>query len=254
MKTSFKLSEKLPKKNQPYLMAHRGNRALFPENTINAFRQAVADGADIIETDLHLTHDGIFVCIHDDTVDRTMDGSGKIEDFNLEELKKLKAKGKNSFVTNDEIPTLDELAAFLPDDVALALELKTDHFLESNICDRLGRSLMDHSVFDRSIVLSFSLERLFSIKKNLPSLPVGWISMTRIIPDKPVDLIGSFWPAYYINPFYTRMAHQRGILTCPLDPTPDSRLPYYLRLGVDAILSDDPGKTRKELDRLAKKS
>jgi glycerophosphoryl diester phosphodiesterase len=47
-----------------------------------------------------------------------------------------------------------------------------------------------------------------------------------------------------------KMAHKRGIFTCPLDPTPDKRLPHYLRLGVDAVLSDDPGKTRKEIDRL----
>jgi glycerophosphoryl diester phosphodiesterase len=59
-------------------MAHRGNRVLCPENTLAAFRQALADGADILETDLHLTADKEFVCIHDATVDRTTNGSGAV--------------------------------------------------------------------------------------------------------------------------------------------------------------------------------
>ena len=77
----------LPGKKKPYVMAHRGNKVLFPENTISAFRQAVDDGADIIETDLHMTSDGHFVCIHDDKVDRTTDGSGFVAEMTLSELR-----------------------------------------------------------------------------------------------------------------------------------------------------------------------
>lgn len=238
-------------KKPPFLMAHRGNRVLFPENTLAAFRQAVKDDADIIETDLHLSKDGQFMCIHDSTVDRTMNGTGSVREKTLSELKQLRAAGKNSTVTDEEIPTLEEIADFLPENIALALELKTDQFLDREVCSRLGKLLNDRGVLKRSIVLSFNLERLEAVKKEIPEIPIGWISMTRLVPDKPVDLIGSFWPAFYLNPWYVRMAHKRGILTCPLDPTPDSRLGYYLRLGVDAVLSDDPGKTRRELDRLS---
>ena len=75
-----KLAEERPK---PLLMAHRGNRVLFPENTIAAFRQAINDRADILETDLHLSSDDEFICIHDASVDRTTNGVGEVNDLSL---------------------------------------------------------------------------------------------------------------------------------------------------------------------------
>ena len=72
----------LPGKEKPYLMAHRGNRILCPENTLASFRQALQDGADLLETDLHLTADNVFVCIHDETLDRTTDAAGPVKDRN----------------------------------------------------------------------------------------------------------------------------------------------------------------------------
>ena len=68
-------------------MAHRGNRTLFPENTLAAFTQAFRDGADILETDLHLSAEGDFICIHDATVDRTTNGSGEVKNLKLAEIK-----------------------------------------------------------------------------------------------------------------------------------------------------------------------
>ena len=68
----------LPGRRKPYVMAHRGNRVACPENTLAAFRRALADGADILETDLHVAADGQFVCIHDGTLDRTTNGRGLV--------------------------------------------------------------------------------------------------------------------------------------------------------------------------------
>ena len=62
-------------KPKPYVMAHRGNRVACPENTLAAFQRALDEGADILETDLHVTADDVFVCIHDATLDRTTNGS-----------------------------------------------------------------------------------------------------------------------------------------------------------------------------------
>jgi hypothetical protein len=67
--------------------------------------------------------------------------------------------------------------------------------------------------------------------------------MSRIAPHKDVQLNGSFWPALLLNPFYARMARKMGQVTCPLDPTPDSRLRWYRWMGFDAILSDNPVAT-----------
>lgn len=72
----------LPDRSKPYVMAHRGNRVLCPENTLASFQQAFKEGADILETDLHLSADDVFMCIHDATVDRTTNGSGAVAEKN----------------------------------------------------------------------------------------------------------------------------------------------------------------------------
>ena len=76
----------LPGHSKPYLMAHRGNRVLCPENTLSSFRKALEEGADILETDLHLSSDDVFMCIHDATLDRTTNGSGPVSSKTLIEL------------------------------------------------------------------------------------------------------------------------------------------------------------------------
>ena len=242
-----KLLEEKPK---PLLMAHRGNRVLFPENTIAAFRQAFTDGADILETDLHLSSDGEFICIHDARVDRTTNGVGEVKDLSLKDLKSFRTLNSQSLPTEYQIPSLNETLKILPETMALALELKTDRFLEPDVCKQLGLMLEENKVLERTIALSFSLPRLMALKNTIPEMPVGWISMTRWLPDKPVDLIGAFWPIFYLNPWYVTAAHRKGMFVCPLDPTPDTRLKFYLHKNVDAVLSDDPGKTRKILDNL----
>ena len=80
------------KGSHPLVMAHRGNSAEVPENTMEAFEDAVQmGGVDVIETDVHLTKDGKFVFFHDKKVDRTTNGKGKVADFTLAELQALDA-------------------------------------------------------------------------------------------------------------------------------------------------------------------
>jgi len=241
----------LPHKAKPYLMAHRGNRVACPENTLAAFRQALADGADIIETDLHLTADQVFVCIHDATVDRTTNGTGAVADMTLTELKALSAACGRPEFEAERLPTLTELVAILPADVALGLELKTDRFLEPEVCTSLLAELDRTRVRNRTVALSFSLPRLQAVQAVAPDIPIGWITLTRVLPLRDAHFLGPLWPLLVLNPLYVWLAHRRGQVVCPLDPTPDKRLRLYRWLGCDAVLSDDPGATRQALRRLA---
>jgi glycerophosphoryl diester phosphodiesterase len=87
----------LPGRRKPYVMAHRGNRVACPENTLAAFRRALADGADTLETDLHVTADG-FVCIHDVTLDRTRTDAGPAERSPLD-LEQFRDYGRADLMT-----------------------------------------------------------------------------------------------------------------------------------------------------------
>ena len=241
----------LPGRSKPYVMAHRGNRVLCPENTLASFAKAFEEGADILETDLHLSADGVFMCIHDATVDRTTDGSGPVSEKTLVELKRLSASYGFSGFEDERIPTLAETAAILPPGVALALELKTDRFLEPAVCSRLIDELRAAGILERSLVLSFSLARLQAMKRAEPTLPIGWITMARLRPHPLPEVLGPFWPGVFINPFFVRHARRRGQLVCPLDPTPDGRLWYYKLLKCDALVTDNPAATLTALKRIS---
>ncbi len=241
-------------KHKPYVIAHRGNSVATPENTLAAFRRAIDDGADIVETDLHLTRDGVFVCIHDATLDRTTDGHGPVADLTLAEIKRYSASyGRPAFAA-ERIPTLDELSAILPLHIALALELKTDRFLESHVARHLVDQLGASGVKDRTVVLSFSLNRVQAVQRIAPDIPIGFITLTRLTPAVTAQLIGPYWPLLLINPLYTAWGHRRGMLVAPLDPRPDGRLWLYRLLRCDAVLTDDPGATRRRLGRAGQRA
>jgi glycerophosphoryl diester phosphodiesterase len=230
-------------------MAHRGNQVACPENTLASFRQALEDGADILETDLHVSTDGTFVCIHDGTLERTTDGRGSVEAKTLAELKALSAScGRTEFAAQ-RIPTLAEVAALLPPDRGLALELKSDHFLEPEVGRRLGEELSALGVLGRCFVLSFSRARLDATRLGASGLPSGWITLREARPTRGVELLGPYWPLLLVNPLYVALAHRRGQAVAPLDPTPDGRLWLYRLLGCDAVLTNDPAETVRRLGR-----
>ena len=80
-------------KKNIWVAAHRGWSKKYPENTLLAFKEAIALGVDQLETDVHMTKDGELVLIHDKTVDRTTNGTGAVKDMTLEQLKALDAGG-----------------------------------------------------------------------------------------------------------------------------------------------------------------
>ena len=91
------------------LAAHRGGSLLWPENSLLAFRNALALGADFIEFDVHLSRDGEVMVIHDATLDRTTTGAGPVRDRSVAELKVLRLKDRSGAVTAETLPTLDEV-------------------------------------------------------------------------------------------------------------------------------------------------
>lgn len=239
----------LPGKSQPYLMAHRGNSAACPENTLPAFRRALEEGADVLETDLHLTADGLFVCIHDGTVDRTTNGSGAVAEMTLEALKALDAGYGRAGFSGVEIPTLAETMALIPPDCALALELKSDRFLEPEVGRALAEALKVGGVRDRTLLVSFNLPRLRAVQAVAPDLPIGHITLKRLRPTPDVQFAGPFWPVLFLNPLFVRRAHRRGALVCPLDVAPFFRLGYYRLLRCDAVMANDTARLAKRLGK-----
>jgi len=117
---------------RPLAFAHRGGSLLWPENTMPAFRGAVEMGYRYLETDLHATRDGALVLIHDDTLERTTNGSGPVWEHTLAELKRFDAgyhfspDGGRTYPHRGQgltVPTLDEVVEAFPE-VRLNVEIK----------------------------------------------------------------------------------------------------------------------------------
>ena len=109
----------------PRVAAHRGGAQLWPENSLLAFRNALALGVDLVETDVHLTADGEVVVIHDPTLDRTTTGHGPVRDVKLADLLGVRLKAADGSVTGEHLPTLRELLDLLrPSSAHLLLEIK----------------------------------------------------------------------------------------------------------------------------------
>ncbi|MCI3924701.1 glycerophosphodiester phosphodiesterase [Paenibacillus sp. TRM 82003] len=144
--------------NGPLVVAaHRGFKAEYPENTLLAFKEAMALGVDMIEFDLRLTRDGELVVIHDATVDRTTDGEGLVRSYTLKELKRFDAGGwfAPSF-RGLQIPTLEELCELLSGypNVLLNVEIKKDVTARQAADDAVA-ALARHGYIDRCVFTSF---------------------------------------------------------------------------------------------------
>ena len=154
------------------LVAHRGCRSLYPENTLPGFRKAVQLGVDAIEFDVHPTRDGALVVTHDDTIDRCSNGTGKVHDYTLAELKAFDfGLWKGEEFRGTQIPTFDEVLDLIlgESDPALQLliELKEDDF---HCTEQILEIIRRRRIEKRVVVLSFFANQLKHLHKLAPDL------------------------------------------------------------------------------------
>lgn len=241
---------------RPLVMAHRGDAVHAPENTFAAFSLALEAGADALETDLWLTSDDVLICHHDRTLERVTDCSGAIPDMTLAEIKAARVIGsycgqfEDTQYPDERIPTLKELLAFVPGDKALALELKDPKLGEPRYAEQLIRLIRSRIEQEMVMLLSFDADLLWAARACSPGVWIGEISMENPTPTFDGNGIGTTPQAMHANPHYMEIARAHGLWVCPLDPAPEERLPWYLALDVDAVLSHDPAGTREALRRL----
>lgn len=152
--------------------AHRGASEYAPENTLSAFYLGLLQGANGIETDVQKTKDGILVLYHDSTLDSKTDGSGKICDHTLEELRNLKIYGKSTTGFYDRIVTLREfLEQFSRYDIHFAIELKGADVEEETLA-----MVKEFGVMDKTTFTSFHFEYIQKIKELECNARVGWLT------------------------------------------------------------------------------
>lgn len=148
-----------------YVAAHRGWSTKYPENTMPAFRAALELGVDQLETDVRVTKDGELVLIHDGTVDRTTDGTGRVYDMTFEELQQLDAGSwKSPEFAGERIPTLLQLMELVKDHPTITLDIELKVYpnpgkeeISYSVCDRVLKILDDYGFTGRCVINTWNI-------------------------------------------------------------------------------------------------
>ena len=219
----------------PTTVGHRGTRELADENTMAAYRVAWEHGLDVFECDPKLTADGVYVLMHDDTVDRTTDGSGKVSDLTLAEVKKLRTR------SGQEVPTLEEALAFArAHGMGVYLDLKSP---PADGGELLVRTIAAAGLTERVIVGCWHQETCRMMEAREPALSTciawPWPALTfgqaqRLDADAVGTLRG------LASQWAIDRAHRHGLRMITMPINDPAELKKFKARGLDGLQSDDP--------------
>ncbi|MBI5352564.1 MAG: glycerophosphodiester phosphodiesterase [Chloroflexi bacterium] len=167
---------------RPIILAHRGDFAHAPENTLPSFQQAIEKGADGVELDTKLTSDGHVIVIHDSTVDRTTDGKGKVASFTLESIRKFDAGlWFNEKFRGTRVPLLGEVFETVGKDKLINIELTNYATPKDGLVVKVCELIKKHNNHSQIIFSSFFVSNLKLASQLLPQVPRGLLAMPGLL-------------------------------------------------------------------------
>lgn len=231
----------------PTLVAHRGGAAEAPENTLAAFRHALSLGIRWFELDVQMSRDGELVVIHDQTVDRTTNGTGEVGSLLLQELRTLDAGSWfGGQFRGERVPTLREtLELCIAEDAGVLIELKSPQLypgMEEKVAALLSEAGLAGG--NHFWCISFDHAAIDRLRELAPDVPLGYLyrsDVASFVPDS--DTIEAALPHFSLAARYPDQiarAHESGkrVFTWTVNTKADIEL--MVALGVDAIISDHP--------------
>jgi len=232
----------------PKVLAHRGASAHAPENTMAAFQLAFDQGADGIELDVMLTKEGRVVVIHDDTVDRTTNGAGKVSEMTLEQVQSLDAGD------GQRIPTLAEVLERFGGRFLINVELKNYSSMLDALPLEVIKLVESFNLVESVLLSSFNPINLFRIRRHLPQVKLGLITQ----PKMAERWMWRFFPHNALHPHFSDVDqqlvaslhadHRKINVWTPDDPEEICRL---ATLGVDGIITNYPQRAQQVLESLS---
>ena len=247
---------------RPLVLGHRGASGYAPENSLEAFAKAIEQGADGIELDVQMTKDGEIVVIHDETIDRTSDGSGWVKDYTYEELCRFNFNYQN--VTNPwnpgekilgevvypeydfiRIPTMREVfELFAPTDKMINIEIKTG-IVFYPLEEKLLALTKEMGMEDRVIYSSFNHYTIRKIKELKPDAKAGFLYADGTI-DMPsycrTNGADALHPAIYNlqYPGFVEECHKLGVDINVWTVNDPKLVGMCVQAGVHAVITNYP--------------
>lgn len=230
------------------VIAHRGGAATAPENTMAAFRKALAQKADAIELDVQMTKDGVPVVIHDETVDRTTNGSGAVRDLTLEQLRALDAG------SGERVPTFEEVVALARSaGVRIVPEAKSPQ-LYRGVEEKMLQVLRDADYVDHAVIQSFNASTLQRFRALDPEATLcalyGLWGFDIRSPAGEAAYVCPMAEMVLLDPGMIRQAHRQGRRVFVWFLASES--PFTIKLlrffGADGFIVNDPAAARVALE------
>ena len=238
----------------PLIYAHRGASALAPENTLAAFQLAFQSGADGIELDVMLSRDKELVVIHDSTVDRTTDGTGKVAEMPLAALRELDAGAHfGEAFRGEKLPTLTEVFETVGGKMRINVELKNYAHPMDDLTRRVIALAERFQLEDSVLLSSFNPINLSKARRQNPKICRGLL----VSPGNRRMLggVGRLFPYHALHPYYEDVtpemaadlrARGKQLNTWTVDE-PQALL-RLRAIGVDGIICNNPAAARAVLE------
>lgn len=234
--------------SQPVIFAHRGACTHAPENTLAAFELALAQQADALELDVKLSADGHVVVIHDDTVDRTTDGKGRVRDLSLAEMKALDAGSSFSEkFKGEKIPTLEEVFEAVGKRTFINVELTNYHTRRDDLVESVCMLVKKHKMQKRVLFSSFLASNLAKARSYLPEVPSGLLALNGLLGAWARSFGFTFGKYDALHPNLNDMTRQETVRVHRLKRrvhvwtvNGEQEMHRLFDWGVDGIFTDDP--------------
>ncbi len=239
------LIDRLPK---PIIFAHRGASKYAPENTMAAFHLAREMGAPAFELDSMLSADGIAVVIHDSTLDRTTDGSGKVSEKKLDEIRQFDAGARFRVdFKGEKVPTLEQVLDEFTGSMLVNIELKNYHAPFDPLPVRVAEMARRMNNLDSILFSSFLPTNLMQIKRLLPGAKTALLVEEgfwwRALASRALRFLSpEFIPPNknYINPSYLEKERKlsRRVNVWTVNDLEEAG--RFIHWGIDGLITDDP--------------
>lgn len=244
------MKDKAFKFSRPLVIGHRGFPAQYPENTMVSFDAAIRAGVGMIELDVTLSRDSELVVIHDDTLDRTTNGAGAVDNQTLSELRKLDAGGWfHEKFAGEKIPTLDEVLDSLVDRVMINVEIKPSATGARSYIDLIVEKTLAaidaRDVKQRILISSFDPEILKAVA-GFHRHPAIALLLEEAIGEDALALAEKLG-AVSIHPDMDTLdtetvnrVRTRRFFVFPYNVDSEKKVRHAFKLGVDGLFVDDP--------------
>ncbi|HZQ08414.1 MAG TPA: glycerophosphodiester phosphodiesterase family protein [Anaerolineae bacterium] len=250
------------RRERPLAVAHRGHSIEYPENTFEAYRKAIELGAEMIECDVNLTRDGVLVMMHDYTLDRTTNGTGRVNQATWGDIQSLDAGNKfNPQFAGARVPlTKDTIQLFREAGIYGCFEVKGGN---SETAKEIASALIDlfvkENALETNLMSSYYHEALALAKARVPDLQLAPERLPDDAPPDPPEAVRQAKALHsqilqyqytVMTPEVVRILHDNDIAVWSWSTTDEPSLVFSIDVGADAVMGDDVRLMMQVLNRM----